>query len=179
MLRCARHQLPGAPSSLLSVLLPRERVALSEEATSTCPLAVLALASALARTIVAIFQNFCMMSGQNTHRQKDAGADNALRLIADAQDSHVLYTIFGFLPPKDLARASCVNKLFMRTGQASSLWNPLCRVLWEDKVYVPRAFRYLAEDGDAYRAYWLSLRDSERQHLTDEELTNFEWSRRM
>jgi len=49
--------------------------------------------------------------------------------------------VLGYLEAHDLARATCVNKLWNSTASDGVLWQSLCCVRWQGKRYMRRVYR--------------------------------------
>mmetsp|Transcript_5266 Transcript_5266/g.14701 ORF Transcript_5266/g.14701 Transcript_5266/m.14701 type:complete len:298 (+) Transcript_5266:280-1173(+) len=96
-----------------------------------------------------------------------------------SDDPSTLFAVFQALQSEDLARVTCVCKLWHATGASHGLWRQRCLDLWADKVHVSPLAKEALDTGDAYRAYSLSILDGRRCQITDKELTSIVWHRRM
>ena len=91
----------------------------------------------------------------------------------------MLFQVFRFLEPDDLARAMCVASVWNTTGRSEGLWKHRCEALLADKVYVPDKCNELLQEGKAFEAYRFGVVDAKREHMSVSELTSFTWYRRM
>ncbi|EFJ50780.1 hypothetical protein VOLCADRAFT_116803 [Volvox carteri f. nagariensis] len=86
--------------------------------------------------------------------------------------------VLSFLGPHDLARSGAVSRSWRHFALLDEqLWWPHLAQLWEGKVYVPTNLREVAKTS-ARRAYLASLRESDRQVPTEQELCAFTWELR-
>ncbi|KAL0484002.1 pof1 [Acrasis kona] len=96
--------------------------------------------------------------------------------FSQIQNEDIISTIMEFLSTEDLCNScSVVSKYWNELSEANWLWQNLCNKLWQDKVYVPQKFVQMTKDGSAKKAYFESIADSQRQHLTLEELCDVTW----
>mmetsp|Transcript_30714 Transcript_30714/g.99329 ORF Transcript_30714/g.99329 Transcript_30714/m.99329 type:complete len:263 (-) Transcript_30714:744-1532(-) len=99
------------------------------------------------------------------------------------QDADLLHHMFSFLPAEPLANAIQTCHEWQQIAALDSLWFPLCRKLWEEKLHVPEQFldaasTWIPGRGGRIRgldAYVGSLRDSRRILLRSDELLDCRW----
>jgi len=88
----------------------------------------------------------------------------------------IFTNILSYLEPVHLSKTSLVSQQWNEGSNSNYVWDTLCRLLWQDKVYVPDEITQIKNDGDPKLAYENSIKDMERQYLTQEELCKFTWS---
>ena len=105
-------------------------------------------------------------------------ADNVVRGEGDVA---LLEHTLSFLDPADIALSALrVSHFWHDAALSDAIWAEQCDRLWRDKVFVPAKFRREApEPLRRIEAYWRSLEDSRRTHLTEEELCALRWHSRM
>jgi len=100
--------------------------------------------------------------------------------------------IFSFLSMKDMLALRLVSKYMREVASLDVVWVDRLKVLWDNKVRtnaydVAMAVIEKFRGNDAvlepshdltfncFNVYMFSLRDSFRQHITNEELVKFDW----
>ena len=97
------------------------------------------------------------------------------RVIGGIGATAPLVNILCFLDTRCVAGdALFVSKHFLESGASDGYWSEACSLLWRDKVYVPSSFTE-RKNMTRMEAYFESLRDSQRNWITAEELCMFEW----
>jgi len=83
-----------------------------------------------------------------------------------------------FLDGPDLVRTIGVSSLWKSVASSDAVWGKQCQRLWRDKVFVPETLRSTSSCS-RIRAYWDSITDARREHITEEELCSLTWYCRM
>ena len=101
-------------------------------------------------------------------------------VMAVLLDSDLHQHILSFLSAESLLCTIRVCRGWARTASNDALWWPLCMQLWKGKMLVPQRFTKAsistdAENMRAIDAYFGSLRDGQRNQLTEEELLGCHW----
>ena len=88
-------------------------------------------------------------------------------LLSGVPDDMVVIIIRN-LAASDIIALRSMSQRILRLADSNSVWVPILRTLWQDKVYVPLWLREWRADPtlDARRAYYHSLRDARRAQYT-------------
>lgn len=90
-------------------------------------------------------------------------------------NSDLSINTFSYLSSVDLLNISLVSKNFYKQSASNFCWQPLLSKLWCDKVFIQPRIRQLATEY-AKLAYFISIADSKRSFMTQEEVSYFTFS---
>ena len=88
----------------------------------------------------------------------------------------LLCEFFYYLSAEDLISSSEVCRVFYLPAVFDYVWAPLCQRLWQDKVCISARAQSLKMLKNCKRAFYCSIRDSKREYITVEELSDASWS---
>mmetsp|Transcript_54521 Transcript_54521/g.100890 ORF Transcript_54521/g.100890 Transcript_54521/m.100890 type:complete len:323 (-) Transcript_54521:128-1096(-) len=112
---------------------------------------------------------------------EDGGADDALMcdsVLGGGGQALLLECTLDFLSATDVVTAIHVCSFWQSVARSDAVWSRQCDRLWSDKVFVPESLRSMSSCS-RIKAYWESVADSTREHLTEEELCSLTWYCRM
>lgn len=140
-------------------------------------------------------------SGRTKTRPKERPFSyNTRRGTRDDMPLDCWLAVCSVMEPADLVVCMRLSRSWYKVARHDIVWRSKCDALWSDKVYVPQLFRdMIAASSDdsssggrtsgrsggisgrsgAFEAYRLSVLDSQRAWLTQEELCRFVWWSRM
>jgi len=96
---------------------------------------------------------------------------------SDNLSPEVFVELLSFLDHVTLCTCNLVSRQWYQLATTNWLWTRLCRRLWQDKQHVPQKCLDMSQDGhSAKKAFFESLKDSQRCWLTADELCKFEWN---
>ncbi|CAK9866917.1 unnamed protein product [Sphagnum jensenii] len=85
----------------------------------------------------------------------------------------LMLCMLKLLDVRSLARASVLSKKWKAVVQNDTLWLPKCKMLWEDKIHIPRtAVQTGLLKAVAYR---IAVKDAKRTTITKEDLCDHVW----
>ena len=83
--------------------------------------------------------------------------------------------IFTYLDASELLNISIISKSWYEQSSSNTCWKSLILKLWRDKVYIASRIRQLADIATKL-AFYISIADSKRNFMTQEEMSYFTFS---
>jgi len=103
--------------------------------------------------------------------------ESALLDPSDNLSPEVFVELLSFLDHVSLCTCNLVSRQWYQLATTNWLWTRLCRRLWQDKQHVPQKCLDMSQDGhSAKKAFFESMKESQRCWLTADELCKFEWN---
>lgn len=81
--------------------------------------------------------------------------------------------ILSFLDPEDLVHCTALSSKWCHLASDDRLWTPLCDKLWDKKESIASAA--LVEGNKKIDAYHISLKDGQRNVITEDDLCDNNW----